>query len=165
MDKPAPHHLHLHDWLGPSRNASRPDPLSFEPRQVLETMSAGFGPMKALTVHQMELVKLASRRAQAYLGVPQRIARCRTQHDLISEQVRFWQTAMTQYQESAMRIFEVWSDLYGSLPNVGAPGAGFPFPAKQGNGRGDELIRLPVGGNAKRADEPAERGRTEPVRS
>ncbi len=50
--------------------------------------------MKALTVQQMELLTLASRRAQAYLGIPQRLSRCRTHSDLVNEQMRFWQTAI-----------------------------------------------------------------------
>jgi hypothetical protein len=136
MDKPSPNNPHLHDWLGTQNFSTRPyDPMSFDPKQMLEGLSAGFGPAKALTVQQVELIRLASRRAQAYLGIPQRLSRCRTQSDLLNEQMLFWQTAMGQYQDATTRIANAWSELFAALPQppVGATASPahvtFPKPA------------------------------------
>jgi hypothetical protein len=153
MDKPSPNNPHLHDWLGtPSFAPKAFDPTQFDARQILETMSSGFGPMKVLTVQQMELVTLASRRAQAYLAIPQRLSRCRTHQDLLNEQMRFWQTAMSQYQDSTTRIANAWSDLFSALPTAAsqaAPSSGITFPAKTSPQRPQESIRVPANGNAK----------------
>jgi hypothetical protein len=163
MDKPSPNNPHLHDWLGSPSFAAKPfDPAQFDPRQVLETMSAGFGPMKALTVQQMELVTLASRRAQAYLAIPQRLSRCRTHQDLLNEQMRFWQTAMSQYQDSTSRIATAWSELFAALPMSAAqavPGAGVTFPAKPNARPSAEPIRVPANANSKPIESAATRFR------
>ncbi len=152
MDKPSPNNPHLHDWLGTQSFSVRPFEGSFDPKQVLEGMSAGFGPWKALTVQQMELMTLMSRRAQAYLGIPQRMMRCRSQSDLINEQMRFFQTAMSQYQDATTRIAHAWGDLFAALPQPGAGGSSsgvtFPKPAPVArNGqpaRKPDLIRVPA---------------------
>lgn len=121
MDKPSPHNPHMHDWLSPQSYSKTSVEGAFDPKQMMEHMSAGFGPMKVLTVQQMELLTLMSRRAQAYLGIPQRLSRCRTQSDLINEQMRFWNTAQSQYQDCTSRIVNAWSELFASLPRTGAP--------------------------------------------
>lgn len=131
MDKPSPNNPHLHDWLSTQSYAPMPFDGSLDPKQVLENMTAGFGPMKALTMQQMELLTLMSRRAQAYLGIPQRLSRCRTQSDLINEQLRFWQTAQSQYQDATSRIANAWSDLFATLPQAGqVASAGLTFPKR-----------------------------------
>lgn len=162
MDKPSPHNPQLHDWLGTQSFAVKPfDPSSFDPKQVMDAMSAGFGPMKALTVQQMELMTLASRRAQAFLAIPQRLSRCRSQSDVLNEQMRFWQTAMSQYQDAATRIASAWSDAFSMLPKAAAAGTGsnavtFPKPASvaplRKNGaaaRSPDSLRLHVAGAQK----------------
>jgi hypothetical protein len=133
MDKPSPNNPHLHDWLGTQTFAAKPfDPMSLDPKQMLEGLSAGFGPMKALTVQQVELIRLASRRAQAYLSIPQRLSRCRTHSDLVNEQMLFWQAAMGQYQDATTRIANAWSELFAALPQAPggpvAPSAPVTFP-------------------------------------
>ena len=133
MDKPSPNNPHLHDWLGTQAFAAKPfDPMSLDPKQMLEGLSAGFGPMKALTVQQVELIRLASRRAQAYLSIPQRLSRCRTHSDLVNEQMLFWQAAMGQYQDATTRIANAWSELFAALPQAPggpvAPSAPVTFP-------------------------------------
>lgn len=133
MDKPSPNNPHLHDWLGTQSFAAKPfDPMMFDPKQMLEGMSAGFGPMKALTVQQVELIRLASRRAQAYLSIPQRLSRCRTHSDLVNEQMLFWQTAMGQYQDATSRIANAWSEMFAALPQAPsgavAPSSPVTFP-------------------------------------
>lgn len=115
MDESSPS-PHVHDWLSSQSFKPRSfDQNPFDPRQILDGMTAGFGPMKALTVQQLEMMTLLSRRAQAYLGIPQRLSRCRTQSDVFNEQMRFWQTAMSQYQEAATRISSGWSEAFASL--------------------------------------------------
>jgi len=52
----------------------------------------------------MELASLAGRRAQAYLDVPNTLARCRGPQDLFAAQARFWQTALEDYSSCTRRI-------------------------------------------------------------
>ena len=52
----------------------------------------------------LEIFSLMSRRAQAYVAIPQRIASCRSPQDVYNEQVRFWQSAMADYSEGSKRI-------------------------------------------------------------
>ena len=155
MDKPSPNNPHMHDWLGPQNFAAKPfDPTAFDPKQIMDGVSAGLGPMKALTIQQMELLTFFSRRAQAVLGLPQRLSRCRTSSDLINEQMRFWQTAMSQYQDASTRITSAWSEAFASLPKGMASsgmGGGVTFPKRapvpERNGsetRQADLIRMPV---------------------
>jgi hypothetical protein len=79
----------------------------------LDTIAQGVGPMmgpiKAMARFQLEMMGLASRRAQAVMEVPSRLARCRTPQDIMSEQSRFWQTAFHQYAESSRRVMEAWT--------------------------------------------------------
>jgi hypothetical protein len=163
MDKPSPNNPHLHDWLSEPKLAAKPfDANAFDPKQILEGLSASFGPMKVLTVQQMEFITLASRRAQAYLGIPQRLARCRTQSDVVQEQMRFWQTASSQYQDTTSRIANAWAELFAHLPQAAGPmsnvaGIAFPKPGasscappKPASNRSSELIRVPS--NRRRSD-------------
>jgi len=156
MDKPSPNNPHLHDWLSEPNLAVKPlDANAFDPKQILDVMSAGFGPMKALTVQQMEIITLVSRRAQAYLGIPQRLARCRTQSDVVREQTRFWQTASSQYHDSTTRIVNAWAELFAHLPQATGPlstatgitlpkpGASSCRPPMPAADRSDKLIRVP----------------------
>jgi hypothetical protein len=154
MDKPSPNNPHVHDWLGTQSFEPKPFENPFDPKQILDGMSAGFGPMKVLTVQQMELLTLMSRRAQAYLGIPQRLSRCRTHSDLVNEQMRFWQTATSQYQDSTSRIANAWSELFQTLPQAGRGAgvtSGVTFPRKPETAQRDrtaDLIRMPAA-NAK----------------
>lgn len=66
---------------------------------------------RAGTRTNLELMTLMSQRTQAYLSVPNRLAACRTPHDLANEQVRFWQTAFQQYAEAARHITAAWTSL------------------------------------------------------
>ena len=161
MDKPAPNNPHLHDWLDTSLNRPKVfDPFQFDHRLALDTLSAGFGPMKAITAQQMALIQLASRRAQAYLGVPQRLSRCRTHQDVVEEQMRFWQTAMAQYQDSATLIYKAWTDAF-SMPSQTAVSeamlAGKPGDSQNG------FIQFPSRSEAKPALQA--NGRTRPQHS
>lgn len=155
MDKPSPNNPHMHDWLGTQSPKARPfDPMAFDPKQIMDGMSAvGMGPMKALTIQQMELMTFFSRRAQAILGLPQRLSRCRTSADLVNEQMRFWQTAMSQYQDTTTRIASAWGDAFASLPTGAGTGAGgVVFPktgtvekSERQSPRKADVIRMPNG--------------------
>jgi hypothetical protein len=59
---------------------------------------------KAVSRCQLEMMSLASRRAQAYMELPACIGACRAPHDLIGEQANFWRTAATQYAETWGRV-------------------------------------------------------------
>jgi hypothetical protein len=64
---------------------------------------------KAVARTNLELMTLASKRAQAMVSLPTRMAACRTPHDVFNEQVRFWQGAFAQYAESTRNIASAWS--------------------------------------------------------
>ena len=52
---------------------------------------------------QIESVVLISRRAQAYMEIPQALAHCKSPEDLLTEQVRFWQIAQRHYMQGFER--------------------------------------------------------------
>lgn len=91
----------------------------------LENFTQGFGPMKGMARAQLEMLGLMSRRAQAYLEIPSRLSRCRSPQDLMSEQMRFWQTAFQQYSESTYKIMDAWGQA------VASAGTAQPFGAPQ----------------------------------
>jgi len=74
-------------------------------------MKAAEPALKAVARTQLEWVKFAGQRGQAAMAVPSRLAACRTPHDLMTEQVRFWQTAFEQYAEATSRISAIWSNI------------------------------------------------------
>lgn len=60
---------------------------------------------------QLECQGLMSRRAQAYLELPGRVAACRTPQDLVQEQARFWQMAFQQYAECSQKMMTSWAQV------------------------------------------------------
>ncbi len=76
----------------------------------LDSMAKGLGPMKGIARAQLEMMGLMSRRAQAYMEFPTRLSGCRSPQDVLQEQMRFWQTAVQQYQESSQKIMMAWSE-------------------------------------------------------
>jgi hypothetical protein len=112
----------------------------------LESLSQGLepmkGPMKSVARCQLEVMGLVSRRAQAVMEIPSRIAQCRTPQDLVNEQARFWTTAFEQCSESSRRIMEAWGQM-AMAPAGFADTSGrterdyisFPSP-KDANGQG-----------------------------
>ncbi len=66
--------------------------------------------MKSLARWQLEWMGLMSRRGQAYLEIPSRLAQCRVPQDIHNEQMRFWQTAFQQYSESTQRMAALWTE-------------------------------------------------------
>lgn len=149
MDRP--HSQPVHDWISPASRKAGHGADAFDHRAALDAMTAGLGPMKAIALTQMEMITLASRRTQAFLAVPQRLARCRSREDLVNEQMGFWQTSFEQYQESTMRIMKAWSDAFGLPANPFAMGNGFGVGMTRSQGAEPQpdtsgLIQLPVGG-------------------
>ncbi|MFZ4805997.1 MAG: phasin family protein [Hyphomicrobiaceae bacterium] len=64
---------------------------------------------KAAARTNIECMRFASQRAQALVAVPSRLATCRTPHDLMTEQLRFWQTAVEQYAETTRHVAAIWA--------------------------------------------------------
>ena len=60
---------------------------------------------------QLEAMTFWSRRAQAYMEIPARLSQCRTPQDVFNEQMRFWQTAFQQYNESAGRMANAYRQM------------------------------------------------------
>lgn len=86
-------------------NLQNPLQLYFE---GLEKMTQSMSPYKGFAKAQVEMMGLMSRRAQAYLEIPTRVSRCRSPQDLVTEQMRFWQTAFQQYAETSNKIMEAY---------------------------------------------------------
>lgn len=103
---------------------SFPDPFKLY-FSGLENMSQGMGPMRIMARSQLEMMGLMSRRAQAYMEIPSRLSRCRSPQDLVNEQMRFWQTAFQQYQESSQKVMQAWSQM-AAAPMQTAPFASQP---------------------------------------
>lgn len=91
---------------------------NLDPQTISSQLTA---PLKAAARCQLETLGLMTRRTQAYLQVPTRLAQCRTPQDLVNEQMAFWRTAGEQYRESAARIGEAWGQAF---PWLGAVRAG-----------------------------------------
>jgi hypothetical protein len=74
-----------------------------------DTMVKGCEPaLKGIGRWNLEVFGLTTRRAQAWLEMPARLGRCKTPTDLLSEQVRFWQTAAADYADSSRRLMAAW---------------------------------------------------------
>jgi hypothetical protein len=64
-----------------------------------------YGPaLKAIGRFNLEMLALMSRRWQAWLSAPRQFGRCRLPWDVVEEQVRFWQAAVSDYGQSARRL-------------------------------------------------------------
>jgi hypothetical protein len=75
----------------------------------LDLVVKGYEPaLKAVGRWNLELASFAARRAQAWMEMSSRLSRCRTPADVFGEQVRFWQTAATDYTEGSRRLAAAW---------------------------------------------------------
>lgn len=74
--------------------------------------------IRAVTRANAEAVAFSCQRMQALVGVPGRLAACRTPYDLMTEQIRFWQTAMDQYNAAAKSIVDAWTPLMPVLATL-----------------------------------------------
>lgn len=136
----------------------------FSAEQSMAGMMAaakGFEPVaKAMLRANAETMTLMSQRAQAYMALPSRMAACRTPHDLMTEQVRFMQTAMQQYTDAWRNVAAAWAPVnpmaammgqvganpfganpFGSNPFAGSPFANNPFAAMWGMGASGQKAR------------------------
>lgn len=97
---------------GPLGNLSQPYFVN------LDMMVKGCEPaVKGAGRWNLELVGLTAKRAQAWLEIPARLARCKTPADLFGEQVRFWQAAASDYAEGCHRLLAVWG-AHTALPKA-----------------------------------------------
>jgi len=86
----------------------------------LDVMARRFEPLAVAAARaNLSLFGLMTRRAQAWLEMPTRLGQCRTPHDLVSEQLRFWQTAVHDYADATKRL----TLAVGSLAAPGYVGA------------------------------------------
>lgn len=72
--------------------------------------------LKGAAQAQLEVVGFWNRRAQAYLDIPSRLQQVRGPQDLLAEQMRFWQTAFTQYQDSSRKLMKLYAAAVPELP-------------------------------------------------
>lgn len=64
--------------------------------------------VKALARSNAEIMSLCSRRAQAYMEAPARLMACRSPQEAMAEQMRFMQTAWTQYSECFSHVMSAY---------------------------------------------------------
>lgn len=76
----------------------------FQQMPAMNPMAAIEPMLKGMARCQLEAIGFAAKRAQAYMEIPSRLALVRTPQDLMNEQMRFWQTAVQQYQDGSRRI-------------------------------------------------------------
>lgn len=109
-------------WGLPGDAAFRMGPSVTGPNQAMATA------MKNVARFQLECWALSSRRAQAYLELPGRLARCTTPDALAKEQMRFLETAAHQYADSTKRLTHAWQATM-TLPRATALNASNPIEA------------------------------------
>jgi len=122
-------------------------PAAFDSEAATALLAA---PLKVAARCQLEMLGLASRRAQAYLQVPTRLAQCRTPQDVVNEQMAFWRTAAEQYGTSGRKIGEAWAQMFPWL----TAGAG-----RQTTRERDYINFNGTGGEAGAGAEPTARQR------
>src|SRR5262245_21638452 len=94
---------------GTERIDSKAGPLGNLYFGGLDLMVRGCEPaLKGVGRWNLELVGLAARRSQAWLEVPNRLLKCKTPIDLVNEQIRFWQSAVSDYAEGSRRLGAAW---------------------------------------------------------
>lgn len=104
----------------------------------LDNAAQSFEPvMKGVARVQLEMIGLASRRTQAYLEIPSRLAQVRTPQDLFSEQMRFWQTAFQHYADSSRRVTTAMTAM--AAPQIN------PFLDNRPKARSRDYLTMPEG--------------------
>ena len=122
----------------------------FSQAPFAQAASAGltsFEPLlKSMARCNLEMMGLASRRAQVWMGVPSRAAQCRGPEDVLKAQTEFWRTAFEDYAEATQRITAAIADSVpafqaGASTGTAAPRRDyitFPETAAQDGGAADE---------------------------
>ncbi|MEO1207216.1 MAG: hypothetical protein AAFV45_12890 [Pseudomonadota bacterium] len=90
--------------------------------QIPVVIPAGFAGSDAMVTmfrsmarYQLEVWALTSRRAQAYMELPSKLARCKSTEDFAKAQSRFAETSFRQYSQATERLTDAWSQVL-SLP-------------------------------------------------
>lgn len=105
--------------------------------------------LKAWARAGAECARLSSRRARAYLELPEQLGRCRTPQDCAHETTEFWQAMFRDYAESSQRIASGWSVILesGQQATDGKPQRDFiTFPET-----GEEVRDVERDRNSRRA--------------
>lgn len=85
----------------------------------LDTASQSWDPVvKSLAQVNLEVIGYWNRRAQAYLDIPAQLQQCRAPQDVAAAQMRFWQTAFTQQQDSSRKIMKLYAAAVPDLPST-----------------------------------------------
>ena len=72
---------------------------------TLNSVAKGYEPvLKGVGRWNVELMGLMTKRSREWLELPTRLTRCKSPVDLVSEQMRFWQTAASQYADASHRL-------------------------------------------------------------
>jgi hypothetical protein len=105
--------------------------------------------MQGMTRCNVEVMNLMRQRTQAYLELPKRLAECKGPQEVLSEQMKFWQTAAEDLQTGSRRIMAAWSESMPQLSNgngstpIPRDHITFQDPADQAPLRRDPLTREP----------------------
>ena len=86
----------------PRQALSFPKLTSGESTKAVETVAKRH--MQAMEA----VAALATKRASAYADLPNQLAQCKGPQDLISAQMRFWQTAASDCAESSRQVMAAW---------------------------------------------------------
>jgi len=85
----------------------------------LDVAVKGYEPiLKGIGRWNLELFALMTRRSRAWLGVPTRLGQCRSPQELAYEQLRFWQTAASDYTEAAQRMVAAFGAAMPELSSI-----------------------------------------------
>ena len=72
---------------------------------TLDQIAKGFEPaLKGVGRWNLELLALTTKRSREWMEMPSRLAGCKSPVDVVSQQMRFWQTAAAQYSEASHRM-------------------------------------------------------------
>ena len=109
---------------GNARNNNGAELFSGPCQNMMQAFAGGFDTAsqcwdpvaKSLVQANLEVIGFWNRRAQAYLAIPAQLQQCRSPQDLAAAQMRFWQTASTQQQDSARKIMKLYAAAVPDLP-------------------------------------------------
>lgn len=88
---------------------------------ALDSATSAMTPFKGLARVQSEMMRFYTHRAQAILEIPSQLARCTTPHDILQDQMKFWDTAAKEYAETSRRIQQAWSQAAPAATAVEEP--------------------------------------------
>ena len=109
---------------GKTSNGSNTEVFTGPCQHLMQAYAGGFDKasqcwdpvVKSLSQANLEVSRYWNRRAQAYLDIPARLQQCRSPQDLVAEQMRFWQTAFTQYQDSSRKMMKLYAAAVPEMP-------------------------------------------------